>query len=308
MKNSKGITLIALVVTIVVLLILASISISVLTGDNGIINNSKEAKEDTEIAEEKETVELSAVQAAGKDEDGNVIEENLREQLDINIGEGKYNLEIEGDKFKVTYTETNRSYYVDKDGNIEIAGIDSPDDDKDDTDEEPEQPPAEETYNLTITYSYAPGEEGNVSSLPATYTASGLPVGHNFSVVTPEIIGYVARPSIVEGTISDSDVNMSVIYYIDNNGNGIPDSQEEYKLTIYYGFAPGQAGSVTLPATYTASGLPVGHNFLVATPEISGYVARPSIVEGIIYNSNITQTVYYYIDKNGNGVPDDEEY
>ena len=112
MKKSKGITLIALVVTIVVLLILAAISISVLTGDNGIINNSQQAKEDTEIAEEKETVELSAVQAAEKDKYGNVIEENLREQLDINIGEGDYNLEVEEEKFKVTYKESNRSYYV----------------------------------------------------------------------------------------------------------------------------------------------------------------------------------------------------
>ena len=43
-KKSTGITLIALVVTIVVLLILAGISINTILGDNGIISRSKEAK------------------------------------------------------------------------------------------------------------------------------------------------------------------------------------------------------------------------------------------------------------------------
>ena len=44
MKNQKGITLIALVVTIVVLLILAGTSIAMLTGDNGIITNAQKSQ------------------------------------------------------------------------------------------------------------------------------------------------------------------------------------------------------------------------------------------------------------------------
>ena len=124
LRKKQGITLIALVVTIVVLLILAAISISILTGDNGLLNQAKKSKEDTEIAEEKETVELSAVQAAGEDTYGSIVEENLREQLDNNIGEGKYNLEVGKNKFKITYIDSNRSYYVDKDGNVEQAEID----------------------------------------------------------------------------------------------------------------------------------------------------------------------------------------
>lgn len=43
MKNQKGITLIALVVTIVVLLILAGTAIAMLQGDNGIITNAQKA-------------------------------------------------------------------------------------------------------------------------------------------------------------------------------------------------------------------------------------------------------------------------
>ena len=44
MKNKKGITLIALVVTIIVLLILAGISIAMLTGENGILGNASKSK------------------------------------------------------------------------------------------------------------------------------------------------------------------------------------------------------------------------------------------------------------------------
>lgn len=47
MKSQKGITLIALVITIIVLLILAGVSIAMLTGDNGIWNQAKNAKTDT---------------------------------------------------------------------------------------------------------------------------------------------------------------------------------------------------------------------------------------------------------------------
>ena len=46
LKNKKGITLIALVVTIVVLLILAGVSVSVVTDKNGIIQNSQEMQEE----------------------------------------------------------------------------------------------------------------------------------------------------------------------------------------------------------------------------------------------------------------------
>lgn len=58
-KNNKGITLIALVVSIIVLLILAGISISMLTGQNGILNRATETKEKTDYAKEKEEISLA---------------------------------------------------------------------------------------------------------------------------------------------------------------------------------------------------------------------------------------------------------
>ena len=58
-KRENGITLIALVVTIVVLLILAGITISLVFGSNGVINKAQEANENTKIAQVREQLELA---------------------------------------------------------------------------------------------------------------------------------------------------------------------------------------------------------------------------------------------------------
>ena len=56
--KERGITMIALLITIIVLLILAGISIAAITGDNGIINKGDEAKTETEISQYKEQLEV----------------------------------------------------------------------------------------------------------------------------------------------------------------------------------------------------------------------------------------------------------
>lgn len=59
MKKQNGITLIALVITIIVLLILAGVSIAMLTGDNGILTKAKSANEQNKEAEIKEALSLA---------------------------------------------------------------------------------------------------------------------------------------------------------------------------------------------------------------------------------------------------------
>ena len=54
LRGQKGITLVALVVTIIVLIILAGISVSLLVGDNGLITRAKEAKNVQQNAEANE--------------------------------------------------------------------------------------------------------------------------------------------------------------------------------------------------------------------------------------------------------------
>ena len=61
-NREQGITLIALVITIIVLLILAGITISALTGDNGILAQAAKAKEETEKAKTNEQTDLAKME------------------------------------------------------------------------------------------------------------------------------------------------------------------------------------------------------------------------------------------------------
>ncbi|MBR1540764.1 MAG: hypothetical protein IJ629_06410, partial [Clostridia bacterium] len=79
-KQKKGITLIALVITIIVLLILAGVSIAMITGENGILKRAAEAKEKSERLE---IIETAQIDIAGKQiqNDGSLSEEELVEIL-----------------------------------------------------------------------------------------------------------------------------------------------------------------------------------------------------------------------------------
>lgn len=82
LKNSKnkGITLIALVITIIVMLILAAISITMLTGDNSILKRAVDAKENNDKASIEEEMRL-AIMAAGITTDGLINAGTLKSEL-----------------------------------------------------------------------------------------------------------------------------------------------------------------------------------------------------------------------------------
>ena len=64
--KEKGITLIALIVTIIVLLILAGISIGTISGKNGIINKAQTAKDDTQRSQWEEQIDVAIIDAESK--------------------------------------------------------------------------------------------------------------------------------------------------------------------------------------------------------------------------------------------------
>ena len=72
-KKQTGITLIALVITIIVLLILAGVSIAMLTGNNGILTQAKLAKENTALAKEDEENKLAKNNEYINEQTGKVI-------------------------------------------------------------------------------------------------------------------------------------------------------------------------------------------------------------------------------------------
>ena len=79
-RKSKGITLIALVITIIVLLILAGVTISMLTGENGILKQATNAKDTTDKSEFEEQVKL-AVMASKTNDTGNINTSDLEMEL-----------------------------------------------------------------------------------------------------------------------------------------------------------------------------------------------------------------------------------
>ena len=121
LKENKGITLIALVVTIVVLLILAAISIQMLRGDNGIVKQAVKSKEDTAIAREKEilNVSLSAIRSGNQGSliftEGELQDELKKHTDDVEVRKSTDTL------YLVRYTDSNREYEVTPDGKVEGA-------------------------------------------------------------------------------------------------------------------------------------------------------------------------------------------
>ena len=116
-KKEKGITLIALVITIIVLLILAGVTVATLTGDNGILTKANEAKESTEIETEKEIIKLAVLVASEKEDYKDISKEKLQNELEQLSG-GKTEVYSDNKSYIIYFKETDRVYKVDENINI----------------------------------------------------------------------------------------------------------------------------------------------------------------------------------------------
>ena len=118
-RGTRGITLIALVVTIVVLLILAGTAIAMLTGDDGIIKNAQLGKEDNDKGREKEIVTLAVGSALSEEEGYEIKREHLNTALANHIGtEGEDYTLSDTEPYIVTYLDSGRSYVIDEKGKV----------------------------------------------------------------------------------------------------------------------------------------------------------------------------------------------
>ena len=99
-KKEEGITLIALTITIIVLLILAGVTISALSGDNGILSQAQKAKQQTEIATEREAIQLTMLNKDATGDNKYDIGEELRDRTIAN-----------GDNWKIVSISENNKIY-----------------------------------------------------------------------------------------------------------------------------------------------------------------------------------------------------
>ena len=115
LKTHKGITLIARVITIIVLLILAGVAIATLTGDNGIIAKAQQAKMQNDKAAAKEKVDLAI--AASFDETGKIDLGQLKNNLNNIDGINPKVGDLTDESFPLEVTVDEIKVIIKKDGN-----------------------------------------------------------------------------------------------------------------------------------------------------------------------------------------------
>ena len=104
-NESRGITLIALIVTIIVLLILAGISIAMLTGQNGILNKAAEGRQESVKGQAKDEVSLAVNNLMIEDKLKNLTQEQKRTMLENDVKKYKEDstVEISGTGFLIKH-------------------------------------------------------------------------------------------------------------------------------------------------------------------------------------------------------------
>lgn len=198
-KQNQGITLIALVITIIVILILAGVTIVTLTGDNGLFGKTSEAKFITEIEQYNEELKLAITEdytnsMGNRQNKFNVRRNSYNDEnsftnamkTKIPSFNSKYanKLEIKEDKLNyIGDNEQEREWLAEV---ISVAGI------------------------LKINYVYENGTQA------ATPYQQVIPDG-SYEVESPKIDGYEPDHYIVSGKIN-GDTNVTVTYYPPSQG------------------------------------------------------------------------------------------
>ena len=124
-KEEKAITLIALVISIIVLLILAGVTIAALSGDNGILSRAAESKTKSQESQVQENIKLAYNSAliGGYAGETTTFKDRLQSELENTYGVGKVTVEEDGSGYIVTI-EGKGTYTIDQNGSIGKA-IDS---------------------------------------------------------------------------------------------------------------------------------------------------------------------------------------
>ncbi len=100
MKSNKGITLVALVITIIVLLILAGVSISLVVGDNGVLTQAQNASTKTDVASARSALEMTLTSVTS-DFLGDVWSDNTSAKIYDNVTVYELDKELQNNGFYI---------------------------------------------------------------------------------------------------------------------------------------------------------------------------------------------------------------
>ena len=197
LKKQSGITLLALIITIIVLLILAGVALNTLFGSNGIISNSKYAQEEYIKSAEKDAITKAFAELKIKLYTDDSITAITAELVEQQLNEGGNNVEVEDGEngnFVITFKNTGNQYTVNSNGAIlgeektEVANVPL------EITGDIECTGGETTILVKVptnvdtraTYIYHYKEEGGTeqtaTSNSSTYTIEGLTVNKNYEV------------------------------------------------------------------------------------------------------------------------------
>ena len=146
-KKEKGITLIALVVTIIVLLILAGVTLYMALGDSGIIDQAQSAKQQTEARDEREQVELAVVSARNTSLNGRDFYEALKANILKEFNSDNVTQGTKDNQYIITLNNGN-VYYVEGEELVTPLQLVEIATENPEEPEQPEEPDPPETGNL----------------------------------------------------------------------------------------------------------------------------------------------------------------
>ena len=301
MNRNRGITLIALVISIIVLLILAGISISMLSGENGLLKRAGQARDDTIIGEEREQVELAYISAAVKKLGDDVTYQDLQDELDTSVGTNKTEVTRNANStLNVLFKDTEHNYNVDNgrvakvdDDNTIVSSIDD----------------AEKLKNYYISNNFTDGEVHELNTVDgkvAKYVFYGDEDEKDYVTYNGKLFKVEYENS--EWKVIDVEFVMELNTFSEQQISGIdvlitPSSPENLVHSYYDGLTTfsnmyylKNNGDLDLTRTFTSGYVTYDDN-----GDIDGYYDSNGILASVVeVDGPRAFSGYYYLDGSGN--------
>ena len=318
LKNNKGITLIALVITIVIIIILSAIAINLTFGENGLITKAQQASEKTAVAQIQEQLEMAKgsafIDGAGDIDPDHYFdileEEGIIGDKDTDVednGDGSYDVTTDGDYvFGVTPTPDGdlEIEYVGKNDEPRISSINVTD--KTDSSVTVEVV-TKNVDNAQYTYSYKKTEEGEEawqqagSSSDSTFTISDLENNTSYDIKVTVAIGNTTVEKTITvqiGTgvveIPDNTITFGQVVWQGDGTANMPISTTESGYTLQYQVDSTAGQWTTITSGQSITGLKHGNTVYArltdGTDTNTSEIQQTTVEDKILPEVSVTST------------------
>ena len=227
-REEKGITLIALIVTIIVLIILAGVTLNIALDNDGIINKTKEAAKEYEKAQIEEQIELAII-TSRMGSQGEIDKESLYNELTKITGANV--IKGEGDAFPWQIKIKGYEYEITETGEIILKG------------ETTQEPTEIAISQITIANNNIEIEKGKTAQIEITKEPNNTTEGvtytsNNTEIATVNENGVVTGIGVGETTITiagQKTTNVTATCTVKVTLEGIGATEVKENASQYYG-------------------------------------------------------------------------